>query len=68
MGWSLPQIWPISLREPLTHLSDRSCAAYRCPPSSPRSAAAADGGCRRPAPGRAGRGPLERRPEGRGTL
>jgi hypothetical protein len=32
-----------------------------------RSAAAADGGCRRPAPGRAGRGPPERRPEGRGS-
>ena len=31
MGWSLLQIWPISLREPLTHLADRSCAAYAVP-------------------------------------
>eukprot|EP01047_Picozoa_sp_COSAG01_P028507 COSAG01_NODE_1915_length_8918_cov_21.920853_9_plen_82_part_00 len=30
MGWSLGQIWPISLREPHTHLSDSERAACCC--------------------------------------
>ena len=51
------------------HASVRSqlCAAYAVPRPPRRSAAAADGGCRRPAPGRAGRRPPWRRPEGRGS-
>eukprot|EP01047_Picozoa_sp_COSAG01_P069898 COSAG01_NODE_10460_length_2160_cov_22.833576_1_plen_174_part_00 len=51
------------------HASVRSqlCAAYAVPRPPRRSAAAADGGCRRPAPGRAGRRPPWRRLEGRGS-
>jgi hypothetical protein len=51
----------------LRHNCSRLGSQHRRPRLEPRLRAAADGGCHRPAPARAGRGPPERQPEGRGS-
>jgi hypothetical protein len=58
------RFWGSQAPTQTARLADRGTGARQEPP---RLRAAAEGGCRRPAPGRAGRGPLLRCPEGRGS-